>query len=189
MKKNVIIILLLISSCGLFETRIPEVPDLDNETFIPPTSADIVIENFLTAFNTKNINNYCDCFLDSVYKFIPSANAMLNYPVIFDVWKVADERKYFLGLTNVLGTSNLMKLEFINIKYDIQSSDSVVLFADYNIDLELIGNIDTKYAGTISLTIIPTQNGTWGISRWLDFQKEGENKPTFSELKAQYIII
>jgi len=177
---------LLFNSCGLFETRTPTSPDSDGGNFIPPTSVDIVIDNLVTAFNIKKVDNYCNCFLDSLYEFKPSVDANLNYPGMFDIWKVDNERKYFLNLVNTLGQSNNIKLQLLNIKYESQSSDSVVLFADYSIDVELSDNLNTKYIGIMSLTMFLTNNGFWSISRWLDFQKENETEKTFSELKAKF---
>ena len=177
--------ILLFAGCGLFETRTPNPPDDENNVFIPPTSADIVINNFLTAFNNKNVDNYCSCLLDT-FKFVPSSDAILKYSGLFDFWKITDERKYFLSLLNILGQSNKMELEFSNIKNEIQSSDSVVLFANYNINLELSDEFDTKYTGILSFTIKPVQNGMWGIVYWADYQNEDGINKTFSELKAMF---
>jgi len=180
----IMILLLSLNGCGLFETRNPVPPDDDNSFFVPPTSYDIVINNLLTAFSSKNIDNYCQCLLDS-FSFIPSAEANLNYPGLFDNWMIQNERIYFLSLVNTLGKSNTLDLKLNNIKYETQTSDSVVLFADYSINLELPEAHDTKYVGVLSWTITLTNNGLWYISRWMDFHKEGDNK-TFSDLKAKF---
>jgi len=185
-KISFIFVLILFNSCGLFETRTPELPDSDGSDFIPPTSVDIVIDNFITAFNTKKVDNYCNCFLDSLFEFSPSADANLNYPSLFEIWKIDNERKYFLSLTNALGQSSEIKLQLSNIKYESQTSDSVVLFADYTIDAELTNDLNAKFVGVMSLTILLSNNGFWNISRWLDFQKENETTKTFSELKARF---
>ena len=178
-------LLLLFNGCGLFEARTPNPPDDNDNIFVPPTSADIVIENLFNAINNKNVDNYCNCFLDS-FLFIPSAEANLNYPGLFDFWQKINERKYFSSITNTLGQSNSIKFELTNIQYETQSSDSVILFADYSINIELSDMFDTKYSGILSFTIIPIQNGIWTISRWIDFQNEDATDKTFSELKALF---
>jgi hypothetical protein len=76
--------ILFISGCGLFETRTPEYPDTDGGTFIPPTSPDIVIDNFVECIKNKNIDNYISCFVETGYSFIPSSNASATFPSFFD---------------------------------------------------------------------------------------------------------
>ncbi|MCL2039388.1 MAG: hypothetical protein FWG85_03050 [Bacteroidetes bacterium] len=181
----VVILLLSLGGCGLFETRNPTPPDDNNVLFVPPTSEDIVIDNFLMAFNSKNIDNYCQCFSDS-FSFIPSAEANLNYAGLFDNWKIQNERMYFLSLVNAIGNSNMLDLQLNNIKYETQTSDSVVLFADYIINLGLADATDTKYTGILSWTITLTNNGLWYISRWMDFHSESGTDKTFSDLKARF---
>ena len=185
MKLLLLLIVLLLNGCGLFDTRSPESPVDDNSVFIPPTSADMVIDNFLVAINTKNIDNYSNCFTDS-FNFVPSTDANLNYPNLFEQWQMTNERKYFSNLVNALGQSNNVEIILANTKYETQTSDSIVLFADYNINLELSNEFDTKYSGTLSLTIIPIQNGIWAISNWIDFHNDGNTNKTFSELKAKF---
>jgi hypothetical protein len=93
---------------------------------------------------------------------------------------------YFLSLVNTIEKSNIMDLQLSNIKYETQTSDSVVLFADYSINLGLSEAQDTKYTGILSWTITLTNNGLWYISRWMDFHKETGTDKTFSDLKAKF---
>jgi hypothetical protein len=86
MKNNfaIIFVILFISGCALFETRTPEPPTGGTGTFVPPTSPEIVIDNFIDCIRNKNVDNYISCFADSGFFFTPSSNAATAFPSFFD---------------------------------------------------------------------------------------------------------
>jgi len=84
--KNIFLIVFIsigLTGCFLFETRTPELPDQSSGNFIPPTSPDIVLENFTQAIKNKNADHYEACFIDSGYTFIPSSDANTQFPSFF----------------------------------------------------------------------------------------------------------
>ena len=183
----IILLILFISGCSLFDTRTPEPPTQNGGTFIPPTSPDIVIDNFIDCIRNKNVDNYIACF-DSAYVFVASGNAITMFPSFFDNWKVSNERRYFLALTTTLGQSNSFNINLFNKNFEIMTADSVVLVADYNIYMDWYNvNYPSEYEGKLLFTIVPTQNGLWGISRWQDFQfNNADSKEPISFLKAYF---
>ena len=193
MRKNYylkLLIFLFLSSCSLFETRIPEEPDGEASQFIPPTSPHIVIDNFIEAVKNKNVENYIACFTQTGFLFIPSSDAAAKFPSLFDNWDTRNERSYLLALAIALGQSNDIQLVFENREFQTISSDSAVLITNYFISYNLQNtNHPTQYEGRATFILLPVQSGLWAISRWQDYLMTPNNDSTletWSSLKAYF---
>jgi hypothetical protein len=185
-------IFLILASCSLFETRTPEPPDGGSSQFIPPTSPYIVIDNFIEAVKTKNIENYISCFAQTGYSFIPSGDVAAKFPSLFDNWEPSSERSYLLSLASILGQSNDIHLVFESRDFETISSDSAILITNYFINYNLQNtNHPTQYEGRAAFTLIPVQSGLWAISKWQDYSMPSSNdkdstNETWSNLKAYF---
>ena len=187
-KKIIVILLLLFTlfSCSLFETREPENPEGDATIFIPPTTPNIVIENFLEAFNKKSIENYYACFSRYNFDFSPTNEVLVRYSSIFQEWNINSERQYFLSLTTNLQNEAKPNLIFTDAEFVSLSNDSAVFVANYFINCIFLDiNISSKYTGRINLTIKNEKNGEWAITNWKDFRNNDTNN-TWSYLKASF---
>lgn len=191
-----LLFILLIQGCDLFNTRTPEDPDTGRSTFQPPTQPSIVVSNFRNAISEKNIDNYLLCFSDnsvdsSIGKFIfhPSVDASTLYPGLFDNWGSENERKYFNSLKSRLPSDINPIILFKNESYGISQPDSVVITYKYYLKLNFVDNsIDKEYAGTIQLTLVSQKNGLWSIFRWQDIKSPNDTiDATWSKLKGQMI--
>lgn len=189
-----LLVTLTLTACDLFKTRNPEEPDTGRSSFLPPTDASIVIENFKKSIIEKNPENYIACLSElsdsqeNHYVFIPSAESMAIYSSIFRNWDIQSERSYLNSLFSSLPDERYPEFTFSGPGFDILQPDSAVYIGEY----ELVVKHDIKtvpeiFRGTLQFTITPGSNGLWAISRWIDTKKtNNDNDPTWSVLKALF---
>ncbi len=177
-------------SCSPFDTRDPEEPDAGASSFIPPTSPDIVVSNFIESVSSKNIENYISCFQisnenDEVYYFVPSSDALNNYPNIFMNWKTEDERRYFISVVSLLPENINPELMFNSPEFESITPDSAVYVSGYSLRIPNNQGIDELYSGVLQFTIVPEDNSFWRIKRWRDGSSgDSDTTDTWSILKA-----
>lgn len=190
-----LIIPLLISACGLFETRMPEEPESGDISFIPPSTASIVISNFINAFNSKNTENYTACFADTTlgdhrsFQFLPSSEAEARYSGFFTNWTVEDERKYFFSMTTKIEIDINPEITLSNSRFDVMAPDSAVFVSSYYLKINHnLKNAPIEFQGYMQLAILPKSNGLWAIQRWEDISSDKDSiKSSFSTLKAIFL--
>ncbi len=188
-----LIIFALVSSCDIFSTRNPEAPDTERSSFQPPTSANIVINNFVNAVEEKNPENYSACFPelsdeDLFFEFVPSSEANSRFPELFSDWNSQTERSYFISLTSGLGEDAVSELKLNDDRFEILMPDSAVYVADYYFYVEHSQtSISKEFAGTMQLTLAPDDNQLWSVRRWIDaVNPEDTIETTWSILKANF---
>lgn len=185
-----ILLFIICISCSPFETRNPEEPSSDSDTFIPPTSPDIVISNFIQSIYNKNIENYMNCFdpaseSESIYYvYVPSADAANNYSNIFFEWKINDERRYLIATFSIVPENINPVLEFNQSEFESITPDSAIYITNYKFQIPNNSDIDELFEGKMQLTLNSLDNGYWRIRRWIDSQTSDSLK-TWSHLKAQ----
>jgi|DewCreStandDraft_4_1066084.scaffolds.fasta_scaffold00565_13 hypothetical protein len=151
----------------------PEEPEKGKSTFLPPTSAEIVIANFISSIKEKNTENYKSCFLDEVgldlrYIFIPSPDALTRFPSVFNSWTIENERSAFFSLVIKMPIDKAPELTLTNSKLDLMN-DSALYSSDYFLKINHnLTNLPVNYAGTLQFLILRRSNGFWYIQRWLD---------------------
>jgi hypothetical protein len=187
----------MLSSCDLFSTRDPENPGGDREGFQPPTSAQIVINNFVNAVNAKNSNNYRQCFADTIvgdtrnFYFSASSDAYAQFPTIFENWSLFSEDQYFTSMISILTEDTKPVLTLKNTDgFDILLQDSAVLISEYTLELEHnTEGLEKKFGGTLQFTLYPNDNNFWSIVRWSDNKQTGDQdiEANWSILKARMI--
>ncbi len=186
---GVVALVCVICGCA---TRTPEEPTGNRGTYEPPTSPQIVIENFRYAVIEKNMQNFMLCLADPSrsrvpFIFEPSAEAGARFQAIFQSWSLDKERQAFLSVIARLPTDVTLGLEFSNGSVAFSSPDSLVWVGDYRLSTKLdLAGVPNVLTGTMVLSIRPEVSGLWSITRWRDARRTGDTlESTWSVLKAQ----
>ena len=188
--KILLALLLLLTGCGLFNMRDSENPVDPRSNFVPPTSPDILISNFLSAISEKNLNNYLLCFVDSNlstrrFKYTADANSLVQYPAVFRFWSLNNERYYFSSLVTQTPSSNTSNLFLSNIFFN-PTSDSVIMDADYLLRFDhQKQNVSKTLKGKLRWIMGSDSRNLWSIHSWIDF-KNNDSDTTWSVLKANF---
>lgn len=183
-----LLVLAALPGCNFFSTRDPENPITNRSSFESPTSPEIVIQNFLGAIREKNPANYVACFVADTasintpaYVFEPSADAAGVYPLLFSMWTVEDEQRYFIALIPDM-KDHVPTIELTGSAAAEISPQSTIYTFDY-----VFIPVSIPYKGRMRLTIVRLPNGNWAISRWTDEPaKMDQTEQTWSFLKALY---
>jgi len=189
LKWYLLILLCFLYSCGIFETRSPEEPDQSPVVFLPATSPEVLMQNFMNSVKYKRLQNYSDCFIgDGKYNFIPAQDAFATYQSIFQNWNIVDEQRSFKSIISAASGDNTISLNFEKSQYQYTSPDSIIFTANYELHLPTVQPLNLeKYNGRMLLTISQSIDGTYKIVRWSDFQTSNDTiYPSWSILKARY---
>ncbi len=181
--------MMLVGGCS---TRTPETPTSFGGEFIPPVSADIVLDNFIAAVNNVNTENYMLCLADATlrspqpFRFEPSAEARARYQALYDTWSTDKERQSFLAMRSRI-RDNRPLLSLFNRTETFSSPDLKIFSMDYELivdhDLSLVPRTLT---GTMVLELQREDSGQWSIARWIDARRAADTvESTWSLLKAQ----
>ncbi len=174
-------------------TRTPEDPTGSRSSFTPPTSPDIVLDNFRNAVIEKNTENFMLCLADPTsrsrypYSFEPSAEVRARFATLFTRWSLQSERQAFLSMLARLTQDDRPSLEFTNASVAFSSPDSTVYVTDYTLRVNHgLSSLPTTLNGTMALTITPETTGQWSISSWRDAKRTSDTvESTWSLIKAQ----
>ncbi len=195
-----VFILLLLTGCdAIFGTREPEPPkdDISRSLWQQPTSPGIVLGNLKNAFLERNEENYLRSLANStiserVFVYIPSQEAAISNPGVFESWGLNEERVYInlLFSETSLPGGVLSSLEFTRFEEPSIPSDSALFEEIYELELEhTLENVPTKMMGIAKFRMARSSDGSWSIYRWEDITFSGEsdtlNLLTWSELKAR----
>lgn len=179
-------IVLLFQGCGIFDTREPESPETVRSTYIPPTSADIVVDNLGFSIQEKNSENYSKCLSSVSFQYVPDSKSQLLYEQIFLNWNLLAEKHYLDNLISQTDQTSSSVLFLDNERFTQLSSDSATFQADYifvfqhnNTSIPKSGN------GNILLTIAADENSLFYIRKWEDF-RQNDTDFTWSEFKAKF---
>lgn len=181
-------------SCNLFDTRDPEEPDSGASNYEPPTSADIVISNFVSAIREKNTENYISCLYEQdpesglEYEFSPTSSAKATYESIFSNWNIDAERNYFLSMVANMFDEINPELNLSGGNFESILPDSAVYVSDYYLKIDHNSEtIPTEFSGQMRFTLKSTANGLWSIQKWIDVREPSDTIPdSWSNLKALF---
>ncbi|MGV8018509.1 MAG: hypothetical protein AB2L26_10080 [Ignavibacteria bacterium] len=191
MSKSFLILILiaitaLLNSCAL---RDDESPTISRNTFVPPTSPDLVMVNLQFSVIEKDVNNYMSCFVDSnystrSYSYVPDVISQIQYP-IFQNWKLSNEKTYFTSLLSLMNESATSNVFFSNPILNTLS-DTAVYDADYLLRADhQKTNVAKTLKGKIRLILSADSRNLWSIHKWIDFQSMNSDT-TWSVLKANF---
>ncbi len=187
-KLFVIILILLLSSCDIFETRQPEDPNTGRTDFVTPTTPDILFNNLMSSLKEKVVENYLQCLVDPTlsteqFLFISSASSMQNYPAL-STWERESERQYFNNLKTSVSDESPILLELFNEFQNVQGNTANFQY-DYRIVITPIDEaIPTEYRGTAIFNIQLDTRNYWVISSWEDIGIESYS--SWSDLKGRF---
>lgn len=192
--KSILLVALALTSCDVFSTRTPENPTIGIGTYEPPTSADIVLANFVNAINEANISNYEKCFADKSkghafgLVFEPSGSVLNSYTGIFADWTTSIEVRTMKSVFTSLQTESKPVFVMSNQSYNSVGIDSVSLSADYSLSVSFVNEIEQRhYSGSMYLYLYKEADGYWYINRWIDLDsKTDTTHSSFSLLKAEH---
>ncbi|MEO8513320.1 MAG: hypothetical protein ABI543_07160 [Ignavibacteria bacterium] len=177
----------LFKGCGIFETRDPESPQNIRSTYIPPTTADIVIDNLTFAIQEKNTENYNKCLSSENFQFIPDSRSQLLYEQIFSGWNKQAEKHYLENMIAAQeGGSSTAILFLYNDRMTQFTSDSARFQADYIFAFQHNkANIPKSSTGRLSLILAADDDALFYIRKWEDF-RQNDTDFTWSEFKANF---
>jgi len=176
----------LLNSCAL---RDDETPTISRNTFVPPTSPDLVMVNLQFSIIEKDVNNYMSCFVDSnysarSYSYVPDVISQIQYP-IFQNWKLSNEKTYFTSLLSLMNENSTSNVFFSNPVLNTLS-DTAVYDADYLLRADhQKTNVAKTLKGKIRLILSADSRNLWSIHKWIDFQSMNSDT-TWSVLKANF---
>lgn len=183
-----ILFLITISSCDVFETRQPEEPNTGRTDFVTPTTPENLFSNLKSALKEKVVENYLQCLSDpgisdEPFEFIPSATSLQNYPSLSD-WNREAERQYFNNLKTGTTEGSAILLELFNEFQNIQGN-SATFQNDYRLIITPTDEaIPTEYRGSVIFNILLDSRNYWVINSWEDIGIEGY--PSWSDLKGRF---
>ena len=183
-QQYIIAVSLLLLSCNLFDTRDPENPIADNQTLDYATSPSMLVSNFTTAFQQKNIQEYQKLFADSNFIFIPTQSALARYGSVFTSWNKTSETEYFRNAITEIGNASSPQLSFTPVSNLQYQSDSASYTVDYVVFIPHSRTTLKQFTGRSELYLSPNKNNIWSIHRWVDFETKKDS--SWSELKGQF---
>ena len=180
--------MLLTSGCDLFRTRDPQTPTQSRSNFQPPVTHDIPIQNLRNSMLDQNLQNYLDCFVDSLYAsksyiFTPSSVAASLYPV-FNNWDKSSESQYFTNLKSAL-FSGLQMVINLTVTDSSKQGESWIYSASYSLDFPFMdATLPSHYEGQLKFNIILEESrNIWCIYQWQDIKSS--SALSWSDLKGR----
>lgn len=182
----------LLSCENPFATRTPEEPKGAGSRYIPPFSAEIVVENLRNAITDRNVENYLRCFTDSTrtderFRYEPDAASSNQYPGTFTQWSLTQERDYFSQLRAALPVDSLRSLRLDSLQ-TITFNDSAQFVRAYELNVrhkQQSAGVPGLVRGELRFWLRKDPFGEWSIYRWADFAT-GQAQ-TWSALKAAFV--
>ena len=177
-----------------FATRKAEPPSTNQSSWQFPTDPLIVLDNMVSAFGEKNVENYMKCLADSnsLFKFLPDENEASNSSGIFDHWDLSREQSYINKIFTSIPDDSIRTLDFSAERQRSDFPDSVLIRTDYSLDLHHIldNTYPTQGKGKVDFWFI-SRNGYWVITRWQDHVTMVDTTsvrfPSWSTIKASFI--
>jgi hypothetical protein len=183
------LIILSFTACDLFTTRVGEEPNEIKSNWKPPVLPEDVIINLENALTDKNVENYIDCFVDTIfadqpYNFSASSEALSLYQIFIQGWGLNEERRYFRSITNKVPNYFPISLALADQNLSTLSGDSSIYSATYSIKLPVQPGdpFPQNYAGSLEFKMLRDSRSWWVIYFWKD--TKSQTLPSWSELKG-----
>ena len=182
--------LVIFSSCGLFETRIPDPPTQTSSSFTPPVVDSLVFVNLVNALKDMNSLNYLRCLADTstssyAFQFDPTAQARQQYGVFLN-WTKQSEEQCFVNVKSKLQSNTTVTLEFLTLVRQSLPSDSTQYEATYRLTVpHTQPNVPTVAQGRILFFLVVDRSRYWVIRRWVDISLN-QGDFTWSDVKGVF---
>jgi hypothetical protein len=176
---------LAFTACDIFQTRDPEPPTQSTSGRKPPDTPEIVLENFKTAIQEHNGDDYMRCFVDTTRAGAPPFvfSASGDFAGLFRSWQLEDERRYFQNLGAPV--AGVPYLSFSNLQQINRGSASTEFTMEYLLFYpHRQASIPRELKGYMHLYLQTDGQHGWSISRWDDARTVTDS--TWSYLKAHF---
>ncbi len=177
----------LVSSCDLFDPRIPEDPSNSGVAWIDPTSPDIVVDNIEATLNGSSMQ-YMDCFSESFVFYADTSDINEYFTYIFNDWLKIVENDVLTQLFSIVpDTVSVTAVFLANEDHPDPTAptDSATIYRDYTIVFP--SAIHTQAAGIAEIHMIESSEGYWTINEWYDARpEEASSFVTWAVMKAFY---
>jgi hypothetical protein len=167
-----------ISGCGLFEGRDVVGPDNQSNAFwVPPLSPGNVIHNFKEVLRVVDRTNYSALFTDTLWSAPFEFVADRQFQAYEDMLGWDSEREIFYWdrladhvLNSAGGGISLVLQSADTTLY----GDSASYYADYLLTIDSFKDFESvSYSGIMEFTLIRHhESGDWAISRWEDLASD-----------------
>lgn len=170
-------------NCDFFTPRTPG-PGGGDGDFQSPVSPGIVIENFVAAYNGRNIDNFRDCFDQEHFQFIadPIDTVQPGTGSRFQNWNFTAEDSVTTSIFTALDTSSLLPpilLQLTPVAAD-SSTDTARFYEQYDLRLDL--SVYKYCRGNLKFTLVNRDN-FWYLLTWEDFKTDTTD---WGEVKVAY---
>jgi hypothetical protein len=199
LKKFTLIILIafvIFSGCGKnpFGTRSSEEPAGSTGTWETPATPEVVLLNFLFAYNEMNIQNYQLCFADN-YRFSATEDSIQadaeGNGYLFSFWDKSVEVSTTENIFASFDAEN-KHLDLIlspSTDYPDSIGDSLaVMYRDYILRIiaaDSIGTDTTLIEGLASFSASRSLFNWWSIYLWSELPSQGSAN-SWADFKAEY---
>ena len=180
--------LLFLSGCDIFQTRTPDPPTQGTSSYQIPDQPDVVLSNLRSSIAESNTDNYVRSFADTStssqpFTFTPSPEVGSVYSSVFRNWNVSDERGYLQNLGKPDNGTPLLTIQ--NLKISSKNPDSVVYTMDYTLYYpHHRQGIPQVVSGQMQLFLKPDSRRLWSIQSWQDYKTTKDS--TWSYFKAVF---
>ena len=191
MKKLVIVIFsIFIGSCDLFDTRVAERPQEPRSDYQNAFTPEDLISNLINSLKDKVVENYLSCLSDpaktsKIFSFLPSSEALAQFPALGDNWGTINEGDYFRNLIIKIPVDSTIRLTFSNTSSSSHGGDSITFVASYSLHAFFTDvTIPNDYQGDLIFDFVKDSQSIWSIYSWRDIKSS--NLPSWSELKGRF---
>lgn len=176
------------SGCGLFDTRAPITGEGDSGIWVPPTRAEIVVENLERAFEAGVITDYQRALTDD-FTFTADESDISTYVQerpgedVYGSWTTAVEvqtAEAIMTAASELDLTLTFREEELVTEGRLRKYDYVLLVT--------AGGSVTQYVGEVRFTITQVPGGDWVISGWEDVASDPQI-PSWGFLKGAYRLL
>lgn len=189
MKKYIYTLLIIFSGCDLFTTRDAELPEKPRSDFQSAVTPDILISNLINSLKGKDVENYLAClsdpsFTNKVFIFLPSSEALSQFPALGDKWGRSNESQYFMNLRVKVPDALPITLIITNSSSS-SHGDSLTFTASYSLNVPFKDlTIPSNYQGELIFELVRDTRAVWSIYSWRDIKRS--DSPSWSELKGRF---
>ncbi len=187
-KTSIFIILVVITSCGLFDTREPEEPTGTSSIWTPPANPSDVLQNLVLAFSLRDEYLYMKSFAqpgyaDSAFIFQPDYSSPSYDSSLFDDWDYYDEQAFIITLFS----PDFIPLDSVcSLEFEAESTtpgESPLYREKYFLTIRHTNsNLPKEYSGRADVRFERNHSGDWVIIRWND-ESYGD-APNLTELNS-----
>ncbi len=141
-----------------------------------------VMDQFTTAYNEMNLENYADCFTDDFVFNVHSAEWWGSSPSYPDsVWYLDTELMFAEAMFEAADSISL-ELEVVSMEPFPEDSSRMRISCEFDVKAMLFDFTGYRAAGDAVFFAVEVSDGVWSISEWTDYS-EVKERCTWSRLK------